>query len=94
MMMKSESTTSLVMDREELEAFIRSVVREEVKRLLQTPPVSILDDWSQEGPENPAEDEKLLQEAMSVLEKYQDDDQAWMSWEDFEKELAQMDEES
>ena len=49
---------------------------------------SILDDWSQEGPDDPAGDEELLAEALAILEQYENDPDAWVSWEDFEAELA------
>lgn len=81
----SQITASLSPD--ELEALIRRIVREELIRLLRTPVRSILEDWSQEGPDNPAEDDLLLHEALSVLREYGDKPEAWMSWEDFEAEL-------
>lgn len=81
----SQITTSI--SPEELEALIRRVVREELTRLLQTPVQSILDDWKQEGPDNPIEDDLLLQDALAVLQSYEHKPEAWMSWEDFEAEL-------
>lgn len=81
----SQITVSLSPD--ELETLIRRVVREELIRLLCTPARSILKDWSQEGTDNPAEDELLLHEALAVLREYVDKPEAWMSWEDFEAEL-------
>jgi hypothetical protein len=63
------------------------VVREELTRLLRAPVRSILEDWRQEGPDDPAEDELLLREALAVLQGYEDQPDAWMNWEDFEAEL-------
>lgn len=70
---------------------VREVVREELSRLSQTPTravtPAILDDWSQEGPDDPAGDAALLAEAMTVLEQYGDRPETWISWDDLEAEL-------
>ena len=71
----------------ELEILVRRVVREELTHLLRTPARSILEDWRQEGPDDPVEDELLLSEALAVLQGYDDQPEAWMNWEDFEAEL-------
>jgi hypothetical protein len=71
----------------DLEALIRRIVREEIGRLLDQPARSILDDWKQEGPDDPEGDAVLLREALAVLHEYGDKPDAWMSWEDFEAEL-------
>lgn len=70
-----------------LETLVRRVVREELQRLLEKPARSILDDWKQEGPNDPDGDALLLSDALAVLRKYKDSPDAWMSWEDFEAEL-------
>ena len=70
-----------------LESLIRRVVREELIRLLRTPVRSILDDWEQEGRDDPEGDETLLIEALAVLQEHGDKPEHWMSWEDFETEL-------
>lgn len=67
----------------ELEALVRRVMREELIRLLGSPLRSILEDWRQEGPDNPAEDELLLSEALAVLQQYGDEPEAWTNWKDF-----------
>ena len=72
---------------EELEKLVRRVVREEISRMLQQPVRSILDDWRQEGPNDPEGDALLLREALAVLREYEDNPDAWMSWDDFEAEL-------
>ena len=66
---------------------VREVVHEELSRLPRTPATPILDDWSQEGPDDSAGDEQLLHEAMAVLEEYGDKPETWTKWEDFEAEL-------
>jgi hypothetical protein len=67
----------------ELENMIRRVIREELTRHTLSP----LDDWSQEGPDDPAGDQELLHDALVVLEEYGDKPEAWLKWEDFEAEL-------
>ena len=59
--------TTTTMSPDELEALIRRVVREEVGQLVQPSKPSILDDWSHEGPDDPAGDEALLKEALEVI---------------------------
>jgi len=81
------SQTIVSLSPDELEVLVRRVVREELTRLLRSPVRSILEDWRQEGPDNPAEDELLLSEALAVLQEYGDKPEAWMTWEDFEAEL-------
>ena len=79
--------TTVTLSPNELQVLIRRVVREELTRLLRAPVRSILEDWGQEGPDDPAQDELLLREALAVLQGYEDQPEAWMNWEDFEAEL-------
>ena len=81
------SQTTLSLSPSELETLVRRVVREELARLLQQPVRSLLDDWAQEGPEDPAQDKLILAEALDTIRKYGDKPEAWVSWEDFEAEL-------
>jgi hypothetical protein len=83
----SKKRTILSFTPEELEKLMRRVVREEISRLLHQPARSILDDWKQEGPDDPEGDAVLLGEALAVLREYGDKPDAWMSWENFEAEL-------
>jgi hypothetical protein len=55
---------------EELEKLVRRVGRDEIGRLLQQPVGSILDDWKQEGPNDPEGDALLLREALAVLREH------------------------
>jgi len=75
----------------DLENLIRRVVREAVREELAcvapSPAPSILNDWSHEGPDDPAGDEELLNEALAMLEEYGDKPETWAKWEDFETEL-------
>ncbi|PKO20943.1 MAG: hypothetical protein CVU38_17410 [Chloroflexi bacterium HGW-Chloroflexi-1] len=70
---------------------VREVVREELFRSPRPPTrsitPSILADWSQEGPDDPAGDNELLAEAMVVLDEYGDKPESWMTWADFEAKL-------
>jgi len=81
------SQTIVTLSPNELKVLVRRMVREELVRLLRAPVRSILEDWRQEGPDDPAEDELLLREALVVLQRYEDQPDAWMNWEDFEAEL-------
>jgi len=71
----------------DLESLIRRVMREELARQSHRRATSILYDWSQEGPDDPAGDEEFLSEALAVLEEYGDKPETWTKWEDFEAEL-------
>ncbi len=71
----------------DLEALMRRVVREELTHLLRSPEPSILEDWSHEGPEDPAGDEELLAEALVMSQQYKKSKEGWKSWEEFKAEL-------
>jgi hypothetical protein len=85
--MSATTKTPATITLAELESLIRRVVREELARVLRPTAPSVLDDWSHEGPDDPAGDEELLAEALIVLEQYGDKPETWMRWEDFEAEL-------
>ena len=68
---------------------VREVVREELSRLPRTAAPSILDDWSQEGPDDPKGDKELLTEALTMIEEYEKHPEGWKTLEEFEAELAQ-----
>lgn len=71
----------------DLESLIRRVVCEELVSLFHKLKYSILEDPAQEGPEDPTGDEMLLNEALAFLQRYGDQPDTWMSWEEFELEL-------
>jgi hypothetical protein len=73
----------------DLENLIRRVVREELSRLPRMAALSILDDWSQEGPDDPKGDKELLTEALTMIEEYEKHPEGWKTLEEFEAELAQ-----
>jgi hypothetical protein len=72
----------------DLENLIRRVVREELTRLSHASALSILDDWSHEGPDDPAGDEELLTEALTMIEQYEKNPEGWKTLEEFEAKLA------
>jgi len=83
------SQTAISVNSNELEALIRRVIREEFVRLLQRPVRSLIEDWNEEGSDDPEGDKLLLHEALDVLRKHKDSPDAWTDWEDFENELDQ-----
>jgi hypothetical protein len=68
---------------------VHEVVHEELVHLSRTSTLSILDDWSQEGPDDPAGDEELLTDALVMSQQYKESKEGWKSWEDFKAELEQ-----
>jgi hypothetical protein len=71
----------------DLEALIRHVVREELRRLAPHEKPSILDDWSHEGRDDPGDDEELAQAALEAIREHEANPDASVSWEEFETEL-------
>ena len=67
---------------------VRQAVHEELTRLLSTPDRSILDYWEHEGPDDPVGDEKLLHEALVVIEQYNQNPEGWKTLQEFEAGLA------
>lgn len=90
-MSAAPTETAIIINLTDLESLLRRIVREAVReemaRLLRRPP-SVLNDWRHEGPNDPDGDEELAADALALLEQYQDNPDAWMSWEDFKTELA------
>ncbi len=50
--------------------------------------MSILHDWQHEGPDDPAADEALLEEALALAREYRETPAELTSLEDFEQEIA------
>jgi hypothetical protein len=84
---KPAPQTILSMSPADLERLIRRIVREELSRIARRTASDILGDSAQEGTQDAAEDEALLQEALRVLQRYGGQPEAWVSWEEFEAEL-------
>jgi hypothetical protein len=79
--------TTISMSPADLEALIRRVVREEINRLVEATKPAILNDWSQEGPDDPEGDADLLKEALEAIHQRELEGDTSVSWEDFEAEL-------
>jgi hypothetical protein len=81
---QAEAVVSLTTS--QLEALIRRVVREELARS-RTQPLSVADDWSHEGPDDPEGDEILAREALAQIEQIKQDPSRVRKWEEVEAEL-------
>lgn len=83
------ATITIAIDelKELLRPFVRDVVREELGKPTISPIYNILNDWAQEGPDDPAEDERVLREALSMLDRYRADRGDWMTLDEFERQL-------
>lgn len=78
---------TLAVDSQELRALVRRMVREELASLLRHSRPEILDDRSHEGPDDPAEDQQLLRDALVTLQEHLEHPGRFMDWADFEAEL-------
>jgi len=66
---------------------VKEAVHEEFTRLMRTPNRALLEYWIHEGPDDPAGDEQLLAEALTVIEQYEKNPDGWKILEEFEVEL-------
>jgi len=82
---------STTLSMSEMEALIRRAVKEavheEFARVLRQASASVVENWTHEGPSDPADDQLLLAEALAERERYRTDPEAWMNWEAFKTEL-------
>ena len=85
------ATITIAIDdlKELLRPFVRDVVREELGKPTISPIYNILNDWTQEGPDDPAEDERVLREALETWRQYKANPETLMSWEQFEAQLSE-----
>lgn len=86
------SSATIALSPTDLEAMLRKVIREEVRRelrRLREDPLAILYDWRQEGPDDPEGDEILARDALELSARYRDSPGELTSLEDFQQELAQ-----
>lgn len=83
------ATITIALDelKELLRPFVRDVVREEMGKPAISPIYNILNDWAQEGPDDPEEDERVLREALATLDRYRADRSDWMTLDEFERQL-------
>ena len=84
------SEMTITLSRDQLEDLIRRVVREEIDRLGGTSARSILDDPQHEGPDDPAQDDLLLRDALERLEKYRDVPEALDGLGELRHEIARL----
>lgn len=87
-MSKTQDQVTTTLTRDELEALLRRIVREELTRLLKERRPSILDDWSHEGPDDPEGDAELLAEVLEMIEREKTTPAPRISWEEAKAELA------
>jgi hypothetical protein len=82
------STTLSLAEMEELiRRVVREAVHEEFARVLRRTPGSVAEDWTHEGPSDPAGDQSLLAEAVTEQERYRTNPETWMDWNAFKAEL-------
>jgi len=80
---KATITISLTDLENLIQRVVKEAVREELARALRRPSRAILEYWEHEGPDDPAGDEALLQDALALIERYEKDPQGWTTLEDF-----------
>jgi hypothetical protein len=78
----------------ELEAIIQRIVqtavREELLRWFDAQNNAWFEFWTQEGEDDPAEEEEIVKDAVEILRQREVDKTGWKSLEEFEAELAAM----
>lgn len=78
---ESSGEAAITITGAELEAIIQRAVKEEVNRAL-------FEFWTQEGEDDPEEDERLLKDALEQIEKCGDDHSSFITLEELKAELA------
>jgi hypothetical protein len=81
------TTLSLAEMEDMIRRAVKEAVHEEFARVLRRAPASVADDWTHEGPSDPAGDQLLLAEALTERERYRTDPETWMDWDAFKAEL-------
>lgn len=88
--MKAQATLTISLT--DLERLIQRVaketVRDELAHALSTPSRAVLEYWEHEGPDDPAGDAELLNDALAIVERYEKNREGWKTLEAFEAELA------
>jgi hypothetical protein len=78
----------------ELEAIIQRIVqtavREELSRWFDAQNNAWFEFWTQEGEDDPAEEEEIVKDAVEILRQREVDKTGWKSLKEFEAELAAM----
>lgn len=63
---------------------VHNAVQKELQQAKLTRPLTIGEDWSHEGPDDPEGDAELLAEALVAMEEYKKHPERLMNWEDFQ----------
>ncbi len=79
--------TTIALSRTDLEKLVRRVVREELRRLIETRR-TVSGDPLHEGPSDASQDQILLVEALDRLAEYGTDPDAWLDWDTVKAEIA------
>lgn len=87
------TTTTVTLDPADLEAMIRRVVREELERMQIQAAIHPIEDWTHEGPEDEAADQRLLVAALEEWEQYGQRRESWRSLAEVAAELGTADDE-
>lgn len=83
---------TIAITRAELEALLRRIVREELAHLLHQRRPSLLDDWTHEGPDDPAGDATLLTDLLAQIADARTTPEARIAWTTARAELARAEE--
>jgi hypothetical protein len=70
-MTNTPDQVTVTVTRDDLEALLRRIVREELTRLLEARRPSVLDDWGHESPDDPDGDAVLLADVLASIEREQ-----------------------
>ena len=81
------TTLSLAEMEDMIRRAVKEAVHEEFTRVLRRAPASVAEDWTHEGPSDPAGDQSLLAEALRAQERYRTNPETWMNWDAFKAEL-------
>lgn len=95
--METATENTVTISVPELEAIIQRIVketmREELSHWFSAQNGAWFEFWTQEGEDDPAEEEEIVKDAMEILRQREVDKTGWKSLEEFEAELAAMSDE-
>ena len=80
---KINTTLSLAEMEDMIRRVVKEAVHEEFARILRQPAASVTEDWTHEGPDDPAADQSLLAEALAEHEHYRTNPETWIDWDAF-----------
>ncbi len=85
--LKATITVSLSDLENLIQRVVKEVVRDELVRALRTPSRAVLDYWEHEGPNDPAGDKELLEDALAIVQRYEKSKEGWKTLDEFEAEF-------